>query len=216
MRDAAEPVPARGAAPGTRPGRQQATRAVGRATEAAGLFLLHRTLIDLRLAAALRATSDADDLPEAIASTLWTLALAVSGLSPARAERDPGVRLYCGLAPDAAVPAALGGEREAGLVGQLRQAPAFRRQRGAETLSETVLAAFAFWLHGFQHSSPYFVAERFLRRSGSTLLDRDRLHVTLAPLSFDLVLGRAGYLDPLTLPAWLGGGRVSFSIRGAP
>src|SRR3546814_5878029 len=77
-----------------------------------------------------------------------------------------------------------------------------RTRSAAETLDATVLIAFTYWLRGFELSTPDFVATRFLRRPGTLSADGKWLHIRLAPLAFDMVLGRAGYLDPVLLPDW--------------
>src|SRR3546814_20208108 len=91
-----------------------------------------------------------------------------------------------------------------------------RTRSAAETLDATVLIAFTYWLRGFELSTPDFVATRFLRRPGTLSADGKWLHIRLAPLAFDMVLGRAGYLDPVLLPDWLGGLRVSFEHERTP
>lgn len=193
----------------------EALRPLVHATEAAGLFLLWRTLIDLRLSAALQRTGDGEAREAPMSQALWTLASAVSGLEVTQAERDPGVRLFCALAPEDAAPDALPAETEAALARSLQAFHAFRHQSCPATLRATILTAFTFWLRGFERSTPDYVAERFLHRGGTVLTHRDRIHVTIDPRPFDLVVKRAGYLDALKVPHWLGGARVSFMVGSA-
>ncbi|MEM6679919.1 MAG: hypothetical protein AAF675_18810 [Pseudomonadota bacterium] len=205
-------------APGATTDRADPSAVVIEETQAAGLFLLSRALIDLRLRAALTVALAEERTLEApeitLRRTLWTLALAWSALAAGEAAGDPGIRRFAGLSPQDPAPDPMDGAQCAAVASALPRLPGPGGAAAASgtDLSATILAAWGFWLRGFERSSPDFLLERFVRRPGRLVLRRDLLQVDLAPRPLDLVLRRAGYLDALERPDWLGGGRLAFSI----
>lgn len=178
-------------------------------SQAAGLFLLWRTLVDLNFRASALAVSDQTEFPN---RALWTLFRDETG-----ADDDGGALHFAGL-PEATDPPAPITPDEAGhLAANLTGAPALRLSgRSGLGLADTLLTAFAYWLRGYETSSPDFVRKTFLARNGTLLLGAAQLEVRLEPRPFDLVLRRAGYLAPFSAPEWLGGARTHFSLGKAP
>lgn len=80
-------------------------------------------------------------------------------------------------------------------------------------LAAVLLRVWAFWLNGFERSSTGYLLEHFVRRPGRIVTHRDGHQVVLEPRPLDLVLRRAGYLDPLRPPAPLAATRLAFRIR---
>jgi hypothetical protein len=99
-----------------------------------------------------------------------------------------------------------------------RQAPAFliaaeRADSALPRISVAILGAWAAWLRGFEGSTGAFLLDEFVRRPGA--FDPAGPAAFLARRPLDLVLDRAGYLEPLDLPPWLGGGVLDFQFCGS-
>ena len=178
-------------------------------TEAAGLFLLWRTLNDLSFAARAREVSDADGFASGALWTIW------------RDETDQPLDeaaglLFAGL-PTKTRPNRISDTEAQRLTAKLARAPGLaHRSRPAKGLNTTLIAGMTCWLRGFEGSSAAFMRRSFLHRPGALLVGKTALEVRLSPLPFDLVLRRAGYLDPLSAPDCVGGYRTRFKIEESP
>lgn len=73
-----------------------------------------------------------------------------------------------------------------------------------------LLHAWARWLPGLSGSSVGFLLEKFIHRSGTLQLYADRIEVTLAPGPLDAILKMAGYLSDSPHAHWLGNRFVRF------
>ncbi|MCY4725934.1 hypothetical protein NYO98_06565 [Nocardioides sp. STR2] len=79
-----------------------------------------------------------------------------------------------------------------------------------DLLAVSCVQAWARWLPGFARSSVPFLLSTFVRRPASVEVGEEDLTVLLAPRSHDIVLGLAGYLEPLDAGTTLGGRRIRF------
>jgi len=76
-----------------------------------------------------------------------------------------------------------------------------------------LLHAWGGWLPGLRDSSSPFLLENCVRRAGRILASPERIAVQLDPAPLDIVLRMAGYLEPVERVDWLGGRTVSFAMR---
>jgi hypothetical protein len=197
----------------------------------AGLFLLVRTVQDLRLAALLKEAGFPSLEPLLVA-----LSLRIAGISALQdGTLDPGAALWSGI----------GAEGFANLLPRLTtldpdcfrqklseliaaqgivdpisspefalQPPSLDLPREISSVIEfsavCLLHAWARWLPGLSGSSIGFVLDKFISRAGALHLYADRIDVTLSPGPLDAILKMAGYLsDSPTIP-WLGNRFVRF------
>lgn len=80
-----------------------------------------------------------------------------------------------------------------------------------DLLAVACVQAWARWLPGFSGASVPFLLTTFVRRPAAVAVDDALLTVVLPPRSHDIVLGLAGYLEPLDASSALGGRRVRFT-----
>jgi len=197
----------------------------------AGLFLLVRTVQDLRLAALFKEAGFPSVEPLLVA-----LSLRIAGTSALQdGALDPCVALWSGI----------GAEGFANLLPRLRTLvlDCFRQNLSEliaaqglidpisphefalqplslelppeissviEFTAACLLHAWARWLPGLSGSSVGFLLDKFISRTGALYLYADRIDVTLSPGPLDAILKMAGYLsDSPTIP-WLGNRFVRF------
>ncbi len=211
-------------------------------TACAGLFLLLRGVLGIRLSAACYAAGFA------VPPLLAALAMRFAGGAVWRnGALDPAIALFSGWegtipelrqAWSAVMPA--DHERFQFALFQIMQSqriPNYDEEpradalasltAGALELPETdpavartaccVLRAWARWLRGFADSTVPFLLKNFIRRPGVLVWRDTHVTVRLAPSPFDIVLEMAGYFDPIPLTPGLVPVGVSFQrSRGRP
>ncbi|ESW93808.1 hypothetical protein X770_00850 [Mesorhizobium sp. LSJC269B00] len=79
-------------------------------------------------------------------------------------------------------------------------------------IAARLLASWSGWLQGFEGSSSAWLLENAVRRRGQIAVEADRLSVILPPLPMDILLRRAGYLDPLVPHGWLPWRQLTFQL----
>lgn len=154
-------------------------------TGCAGLFLLIRPVMDLRIPGLItRETGGLD----ALRNLLFRVARRVS---------DDPVEL------DPASCFAFGAPRE---TQSSPEAAITDLALEPERLLERLLGQLVSWLHGFEKSTPRFVLDRLIRRPGLIhYTPGARLKVEWRGSALDFMLDRAGYLDPLDAVPWWDG-----------
>ncbi len=202
-------------------------------SDCAGLFLLARTLHDVRLASVLH---DCEFQP--LESLLTGLAICLGGVSSLRDQRmDPGAALWAGIEP-ADAPAelklleTLDRERFAATFDELLSAQRLFESDALTTFAvETpvapcteevlqflqhtagkLLRAWARWLPGLSNSSASYLHKNFIQRPGTIAVSASVLEVRLGHGSLDSILQMAGYLEETPAAKWLGNRRVRFRI----
>jgi hypothetical protein len=88
-------------------------------------------------------------------------------------------------------------------------------QTNAEVASTAslLLRAWGQWLPGIGAASSAFLLDKCVRRAGRVHVSEDRVAVQLHPAPLDVVLQMAGYLAPIERVPWLGDRTVSFTLR---
>ncbi len=197
----------------------------------AGLFLLVRTVQDLRLSALLK-ESGFDSLPP----LLVALSVRIAGPPALQDGRlDPGAAVWSGIAAEE-FPTFLSrldnldvhrfGENLSALLAAQRFIDPVsslefvdlplsvglspQRSHLLDFTVSSLLRAWARWLPGLSGSSVPFLLEKFIRRSGTLYLYADRIDVTLSPGQLDAILKMAGYLSDSPVTSWLGNRFVRF------
>lgn len=199
-------------------------------TDCAGLFLLVRTLQDVRLTAILH---ECDFKP--LESLLTGLAISLGGNSSWKDQAiDRGAAMWAGIEPSEAAEKlklleTLDRERFEAAFDELLLAQRVEQPNAPATFdgevpvscevlsllhntARKILCAWARWLPGLSHSSAPFLNRNFIWRSGTIAVSSKFLEVKLEPGSLDTVLRMAGYLDETPEVAWLGNRRVRFQI----
>lgn len=180
--------------------------------EAAGLLLLLRAVVDLRLPTVIRRT---DDDPDAVPSALMAAAHHLFGVDPM-----PAAAIFAGLVDTPSDPERLSAltapwtpERRRRLARELENV---LRAQGLDAVdlandhgvgahvAEVVIRAWRRWLGGLGRSSTGYLLTQFLRRPGRIEVEPRQVLVTLAPRPLDVVLEQAGYLLPLRNVVLLG------------
>jgi hypothetical protein len=179
-------------------------------TGAAGIFLLIRPLVDLRLPLG---QSEDLDLTRGIVREVGLLAGGPD-------ENVAATVLATGRLPDGREPAAAGSapiEKYEILRAHLLARGASLRLDPADEAASVPAIALALccrqlvrWLSGFERSSMDYVLEKIVRRPGHFRVPaKGSVSVVWPGSGFDIVLDRAGYLDPLTsVPWWDGRGLI--------
>ena len=203
-------------------------------TECAGLFLLVRTIQDIRLKTALY-----DAGFESFESLLAGLAVCLGGDSVWSNEAlEEGAALWAGIECQDSIAKLtlledLDREQFENSFAELLAAQRYDLPAGelkfvnpllAIPCSDAVLSflqstaakllhAWARWLLGLSKSSTHFLYEKFLRRSGSIAISSEFIEVRLLPGSLDTILRMAGYLKETPAVPWLGNRRVRFRLE---
>jgi hypothetical protein len=186
--------------------------------EGAGVLLLLRAVVDLRLPAVIRR---AGDDPDIVPSALLAAARHLTAAAP-----TPAMAVFAGLVDAVSDPErlsaltvpwptercrALARELQAVLRAQGLDAEDLGSAHGVGALvAEAVLRAWRRWLGGLGRSSTGYLLTQFLRRPGQVEVEPRRVLVTLAPRPLDVVLEQAGYLLPLRGVGLLGGRDLVF------
>jgi len=196
-----------------------------------GLFLLVRTVQDLRLSTLLKESGF-----DSLEPMLVALAIRISG--PAAAldgNFDAGAALWAGIKAEES---SFHLSRLATLASQLfrdKLAELVAAQRLVETFSSadfvdqplpialppevanvvdfaaaSLLHGWARWLPGLSRSSVRLLLEQFVQRSAILHLYLDRIEVSLSPGPLDAILKMAGYLSDSPNASWLGNRFVRF------
>jgi hypothetical protein len=189
------------------------TADAGDSTAAAGLFLVTRAMLDVRLHVLAREADVPFEPLRAALAAVWL------DLSP---PFDAATALWVGSSPEGPAPVsplpdALA-RLETALASLLRQQRAINDLPPSEAsavgrIGGLVLRAWSRWLPGIAHSSPAFLVRNCLRRQARarvtpTTVD---LHIGAAPL--DVTLDMAGYFRPIDRVPWLDGRTVTFTKR---
>jgi hypothetical protein len=178
-------------------------------TSAAGLFLLIRPLLDLRLPAAMNAAG----LDAAAAHTF----LFDIGEAAGIASDDAGLAVFATGDSAASGRVRFEAAQRGALYPMLRSnAERLGLNTMAESLSPEQFALnlacqqLVRWLHGFEKSSLEFVLRTLVHKHGTLVLRAgEPLTVVWPGSALDLLLDRVGFLDPLaTVPWWNGRGLV--------
>ena len=186
--------------------------------EGAGVLLLLRAVVDLRLPAVIRRV---DDDPDVVPSALLAAAHHLTAAAP-----TPAMAVFAGLVdamPDpkrlSALTVPWSAERCGGLARELQTV---LRGQGLDAedlgsahevgalVAEAVLRAWRRWLGGLGRSSTGYLLTQFLRRPGQIEVEPGRVLVTLPSRPLDVVLEQAGYLLPLRGVGLLGGRDLVF------
>ena len=201
----------------------------------AGLFLLVRTLQDLRIQAVLKECEF-----DSTESLLTGLSIRIGGAGAWRnGVLDDGAALWAGIEAKEAVARlnhleTLNRRRfEAAfldlisaqrLFNPLEHPPVAPEQElpGCsgdliallDHTSGWLLQAWARWLPGLGNSSVPYLLRNFIRRPGAIEVSPRFLDVHLVPGALDVVLKMAGYLSETPEAFWLGNRRVRFSLGG--
>lgn len=167
----------------------------GLETEAVGLFLLVRPLLDLRLTALVR---EAGLEARGLAVLLEEVGRIASG-----GVAEPVVLHVFARGLSAAHPFGGGGPTRSGEPGTGQDAAgALEPERLYEQASRELVR----WLRGFESSSPEFVRRRLVLRPGALFVPpRGPVELDWPPSGFDVLLDRPGYLDPLDAVPWWDG-----------
>jgi hypothetical protein len=206
---------------------------LGLATSAAGLYLLTRALIDVRLDGLAR---DAGVLfgPLKGALASWWLDLVPPFDEPARlwvgADGEEDQHALSGLAPrlsalEEALFERLCGQRalkarpddslfdddEGRPFGSIPLEPAARAS--AARIGWMLLRAWSRWLPGVAGSGRGFLVSRCLLRAGRASVTDREVALTVEPAPLDVVLEMAGYFAPIDQVPWLGGRSITFGVR---
>lgn len=199
------------------------------ATDAGGLFLMIRALLDLRLPTL--ATCHAIPLapllsalavkwfdvrtPFDAATALWTgastadFAALESCVEPLGAlNEELAAILESRFGPDAALRAAV--ELDAPLLAVLPCSAEL--DAGISRTACLMLRAWAYWLRGVAHSSARFLLEQCLRRHARAHVDDEIVSLQIGPAPLDVVLRMAGYFERIESVPWLNSRRVLFSL----
>ena len=80
-------------------------------------------------------------------------------------------------------------------------------------LADAVLAMWARWIPGLRGSSPLFLFEKVIDRTGVWTVTDDAISIVLDSAPYDPALEIAGYFDPIERVPWLGGRQVRFTRR---
>lgn len=91
--------------------------------------------------------------------------------------------------------------------------PALHLPQAIGEMAALLLKHWSRWLQGFEHSSAQWLLERAVRRAGRVAIAGERLSITLSPLLLDVVLRRAGYLEPFAPPPWQAWRQVTFRLK---
>jgi hypothetical protein len=200
-------------------------------TACAGLFLLVRTVQDLRLLALLKESGF-----DSLEPLLVALAVRICGKAALLAGKfDSGAALWSGIPPEeysARLKHLEGLDMQcfrsnlARLVAAQRLAgPSTSEEFTSETLAidlpagvartldfaaASLLRGWARWLPGLSQSSAGFLLEKFVRRAGTLYLHPDRVDVSLSPGPLDAVPEMAGYFSDSPAASWLGNRFVRF------
>ncbi|NUT50350.1 MAG: hypothetical protein HOV94_24040 [Saccharothrix sp.] len=193
----------------------------------AGVLLLLRAVVDLRLPAVLHRAGCGDALP----ATLLAVAIRLTGAVP----EDPAALLFAGLPASGSASAmdvwrqasarqcqAVRTELEHAVAAhgvELADVPAFDGALGHPVADGTldlvafaVLRAWSRWLGRFATARVEYLVAHFLRRWGAMEVTEDEVAVELAEAPLDVVLELAGYLSPVTTVPWLGGRTATFRL----
>ncbi|MEK6279392.1 MAG: hypothetical protein AABN95_03485 [Acidobacteriota bacterium] len=202
-------------------------------SECAGLFLLVRTLQDVRLKAVL---SECDF--KSLESVLIGLAVCLGGPSAWRSGAlDEGAALWAGIDAndvtdklnlletlnhelfEAAFEDLLSAQRlSVPVAGQTIDDVSQFLPCSADALvmlnftACRLLQAWARWLPGLSHSSVSYLLSNFIRRSGTIAVSPLILEVRLSHGPLDTILRMAGYLEETPAASWLVDRRVRFRI----
>jgi hypothetical protein len=190
--------------------------------QGAGVLLLLRAVVDLRLPTVIRR---ADRDPDAVPSAL----LAAAG-HLTEADPTPAMAVFAGM-----VDVMPGPERLTELMvpwpvercgGLARQLWTVLRAQGLEAeeqgsdhgvgalVADVVLRAWRRWLGALGRSSTAYLLAQFVRRPGQVEIEPGRVLVTLAARPLDVVLEQAGYLIPLRDVGLLGGRDLVLRTEG--
>jgi hypothetical protein len=204
-------------------------------TSGAGVFLLTRALLDVRL------SSLAGEAGVPFDALRGALVMKWLGMSP---PFDGPVSLWVGAAhPDFArldTPAARLADLEQALLDVLVDQRTIDVLPADETLSLDgdpfpadaalsdptslacrriawmVMRSWSRWLPGFGGASMSYLVQNCLRREGRVGVSDGMIEVELAPAPLDVVLQMAGYFRSIELVPWLAGRTVTFTVRGKP
>lgn len=189
----------------------------------AGLLLLQRVLLDVRLAG----LAERHGYPPAGPGYL----LAAVGLRWAgpsgKADRrlDPAIRLLAGdespqsiaeldAAWRAVSPAAHAAWRSVldDLAARHQLTAVAAADDPLDHTAHTLLRIWARWLRDFEHSSPSYLLDQFVHRPGTVVVAPDRITVQLSRRPLDTVLEIAGYLRPIEALSGLASRRTEFQV----
>jgi len=202
-------------------------------SDCAGLFLLVRTVQDLRLSALLRDSGFASLEPLLIA-----LAIRIAGpLAVKDNKLDLGAALWAGISSEefsshlqrlATLDAQLFHTNLSDLLEARRLVDPISSEDFSDQLpsdflpsevapaidfaAASLLRSWARWLPGLGDSSVPFLLEKFVRRSGQLHLYPDCIEVCFLPGPLDAILKMAGYLSDTPIASWLGNRFVRFRI----
>jgi hypothetical protein len=197
----------------------------------AGLFLLVRTVQDLRLPALLK-----QSYFDSLEPLLVALAIRISGPAALQGGKfDAAAALWSGISAEelpshlthlAKLDSRLFRDNLTELVAAQRLVdPVFSGEFADQPLSvalppdvgsvldfaaSSFLHSWARWLPGLSGSSVPFLLEKFVHRSGTLHLYPDRIEISLSPGSLDAILKMAGYLADSPNASWLGNRFVRF------
>jgi len=204
----------------------------GETTPAAGLYLLSRAVLDLRIPALARQSSVALpallgalavkwlnlEIPLDASATPWTgtdrpdVGELEAAVDHVRALNESLFELLIARRMLEADSAREVIARDAVLIpGKLECSACLDAH--LSTTASLLLRAWGHWLPGIGSSSGRFLLDNCVRRSGRVLLSEERIAVELEPAPLDVVLGMAGYLAPIERVAWLDDRTVTFSVR---
>lgn len=85
-----------------------------------------------------------------------------------------------------------------------------------ERIAALLMRAWASWLPGVARSSTSFLVQNCLQRSGRVRVWPTAIDVQLDSAPLDAVVQMAGYFSPIEVVPWLGGRRITFAVRRAP
>jgi len=197
----------------------------------AGLFLLVRTVQDLRLSALLKESGF-----DSLEPLLVALAIRIAGPAALpEGKLDAAAALWSGISTEkfpshlshlANLNAGLFRDNLTELVAAQRLVgPVFSGEFADQPLpvalppdvaavldfaASSLLHSWARWLPGLSGSSVHFLLEKFVHRSGTLHLYPDRIDVSLSPGPLDAILKMAGYLSDSPNASWLGNRFVRF------
>jgi hypothetical protein len=200
-------------------------------TACAGLFLLVRTVQDLRLFALLKESGF-----DSLEPLLVALAVRICGKATLpEGKFDSGAALWSGIPPEeysarvkhlesldiqcfrSNLAELVAAQRLVGpCAGEEFTSEPLAIDLPAEVansldfVAASLLHGWARWLPGLSASSAGFLLEKFVRRSGTLYLYPDRVDVNLSPGPLDAILKMAGYFSDSPAASWLGNRFVRF------
>jgi hypothetical protein len=192
--------------------------AAGESAPAAGLYLLTRAVLDVRLEA-LAARCGVPFIPLRAALAMRWLRLAppfdtATALWTGGVEPDPAAFEQSG--------ASLADLQQALLDLLIDQRALDERPASLDGLTPLdaiawlVLRAWSRWLPGVSGSSEAFLVQNCLRRRGLMTVTETLVALQIEPAPLDVVLEMAGYFRPIDAVPWLAGRRVTFAVARLP